>query len=392
MKILYLTPRLPYPIDKGDKLRAFYQIKYLSKNHDIFLLSLDETLTDKLNDNPVKNFCKKIIVFPLTRYKIFFNLFRKIFSSVPFQTAFYYNPRIKKEILKAINDIRPDIIFCQLIRAAEYVIEIKNIPKIIDYVDIISKGLERRASKSNLLMKFLIKIEFNRVRNYEKKVFKEFDNSIIISGEDRNFLPFEEKENVKIVPNGIDLEYFYPMESEKEYDLFFSGNLNYPPNVDASIYIVKNILPLLLKRKPDIKILIAGASPNKKILSLVSRNVIVKGWVDDIREFYKKAKIFIAPMQLGTGLQNKLLQAMAMKIPCVTSELTMKGLAEGAEKVLLVAKKPLDYSELVIKLLEDDNYRNSIAQRGYEFVQINYRWEKIIENLEEIIQTTINKK
>jgi len=392
MKILYLTPRLPYPIDKGDKLRAFYQIKYLSKNHDIFLLSLDETLTDKLNDNPVKNFCKKIIVFPLTRYKIFFNLFRKIFSSVPFQTAFYYNPRIKKEILKAINDIRPDIIFCQLIRAAEYVIEIKNIPKIIDYVDIISKGLERRASKSNLLMKFLIKIEFNRVRNYEKKVFKEFDNSIIISREDRNFLPFEEKENVKIVPNGIDLEYFYPMESEKEYDLFFSGNLNYPPNVDASIYIVKNILPLLLKRKPDIKILIAGASPNKKILSLVSRNVIVKGWVDDIREFYKKAKIFIAPMQLGTGLQNKLLQAMAMKIPCVTSELTMKGLAEGAEKVLLVAKKPLDYSELVIKLLEDDNYRNSIAQRGYEFVQINYRWEKIIENLEEIIQTTINKK
>jgi len=392
MKILYLTPRLPYPIDKGDKLRAFYQIKYLSKYHDIFLLSLDETLTDKLNDNPVKNFCKKIIVFPLTRYKIFFNLFRKIFSSVPFQTAFYYNPRIKKEILKAINDIRPDIIFCQLIRAAEYVIEIKNIPKIIDYVDIISKGLERRASKSNLLMKFLIKIEFNRVRNYEKKVFKEFDNSIIISREDRNFLPFEEKENVKIVPNGIDLEYFYPMESEKEYDLFFSGNLNYPPNVDASIYIVKNILPLLLKRKPDIKILIAGASPNKKILSLVSRNVIVKGWVDDIREFYKKAKIFIAPMQLGTGLQNKLLQAMAMKIPCVTSELTMKGLAEGAEKVLLVAKKPLDYSELVIKLLEDDNYRNSIAQRGYEFVQINYRWEKIIENLEEIIQTTINKK
>jgi len=391
MKIFYLTPRFPYPIDKGDKLRAFYQIKYLSKNHDIFLFSLDENLTNTVDGNPIKNFCKNIKVLPLPPYKIFFNLLKKVFSSIPFQTAFYYNSRIKKEIVKAIDDFNPDVIFCQLIRAAEFVIDIKNIPKIIDYVDIISKGLERRASKSNFLMKSLIKIEFNRVRNYEKKVFKQFDNSMIISKEDRNFLPIEEKENVKVVPNGIDLEYFYPMESEKEYDLFFSGNLNYPPNVDASIFIVKNILPLLLKKKPDIKILIAGASPNKKILSLVSKNVIVKGWIDDIREYYKKAKIFIAPMQLGTGLQNKLLQAMAMKIPCVTSELTMKGLAEGAENVLLVAKSPLDYSELIIKLLEDDDYRNSVAQKGYEFVQMNYKWENIIEKLEEIILTTVNK-
>ncbi len=389
MKIFYLTTRVPYPIDKGDKLRAFYQIKYLSNKHDIYLFSLDEKMDFNPSTNPLIGYCKKVFVSKLPKYLIVFNIIKKFFSSLPFQTAFYFNKRIKKEVFNIIDDVKPDLIYCQLIRAAEYVVDVNDVPKIIDYVDIISKGLERRICKSNLLMKLILKIELQRVKKYEEKVFKNFNSHIIISEEDRRNLPFEDRKYVNIVANGIDLNYYHPSESTKEYDLFFSGNLDYPPNIDAAIYIVKKILPLLKKKKYDIKILISGASPNKKVLSLASKNVIIKGWIDDIREYYNKAKVFIAPMQLGTGLQNKLLQAMAMKVPCVTSELTVKGFIDGAQEVMLVAKNPEEYSDCILKLLEDEYYRNQIAQKGYEFVLKYYKWENIMINLETILHNTV---
>lgn len=391
MKIFFLTPRIPYPIDKGDKLRAFYQIKYLSKNHEIFLFSFDEQRKYKPNQNPLLNYCKGIVVKPLSKIKIVINLLRKLFSPVPFQTAYYYDPKIKKEIEECIKNFKPDILICQLIRTAEYVKNIKNIPKVIDYIDAISKGLERRIFSSNFFMKIILMIEFNRVKQYEKKLYEEFDNSLIISYQDRDSLFFEGKEKIKVIPNGIDLNYFYPIEYPKEYDLFFSGNLNYPPNIDASEFIVKKILPLLLNSKPDIKVLIAGASPSKKILSLDSKNVDVKGWIEDIRDYYKRAKVFVAPMQLGTGLQNKLLQAMAMKVPCVVSELAANALKNNAKDAVLVAKTPEEYSEKILLLLNDEKFRLNLAQKGYEFVMRYYDWNNIINELELFIYETKNK-
>ncbi|AFN73543.1 glycosyl transferase group 1 [Melioribacter roseus P3M-2] len=385
MKIFFLTARVPYPIDKGDKLRAFYQIKHLSEKHDVFLFAIDEDINFNPQDNPLMRLCAGIEVVPLPKQKIALNLISKLFSKLPFQVAFYYNQRIKKRINKAIKSFKPDVIFCQLIRPAEYLSEITNIPKIIDYVDIISKGIERRISKSNLFFKWLLNIEYKRVIEYEKSVFENFNKHIIISYEDRNYLPFEGREKVKVIPNGIDLNFFTHIEAEKTYDLFFSGNLSYPPNIDASFFIAKKILPKLLAQKNDVKVLIAGASPSRKVLSLSSDYITIKGWTDDVRDYYKSAKLFIAPMQIGTGLQNKILQALAMKIPCVASELTIKGLADGADEVIMVAKTPEDYVELIVKLLNDDKLCKDIAEKGYEYVKAYYDWENIANQFNEIL-------
>jgi glycosyltransferase involved in cell wall biosynthesis len=279
-----------------------------------------------------------------------------------------------------------------LIRAAEYVRDIKSIPKIIDYVDVISKGLERRIKRTNIFWKLVLTIEHKRALKYEKIVFDDFDERIIITQEDRSLLRFEGKEKVKIIPNGIDTDFYQQIPFEKKYDLFFSGNLRYPPNVDASLFIVDEILPLLKSKIPNIKVLIAGAAPNSKILSLQSDTVDINGWVDDVRDYYKQAKIFLAPMQIGTGLQNKLLQAMAMKIPCLTSELTRKGIVSSGENVMLVADTPNEYANLIIKLLNDQVYANEIAELGFNFVKANFDWKQITEDLEQIFISTINKK
>ncbi|NJD23521.1 MAG: glycosyltransferase [Melioribacter sp.] len=391
MKIFFLTPRVPYPIDKGDKLRAYYQIKFLSKRHEIYLFSLDENSCYKAEKDPLRDICKKVKVVKLSKLKIFLNLLVGLFRDIPLQTAYYYSSDIKKEIKKEIEQFKPDLIYCQLIRSAEYVRNIQSIPKIIDYVDVISKGLERRIRRTNIFWKLILTIEHKRALKYEKIVFDDFDERIIITTEDQDQLKFEEKGKVKIIPNGIDSDYYKPIPFERKYDLFFSGNLRYPPNVDASIFIVEEILPLLKLKVPNIKVLIAGAAPNSKILSLQSKTVVIKGWVEDIREYYKQAKIFLAPMQIGTGLQNKLLQAMTMKIPCVTSELTKKGIVSSGENIMLVANTPQEYVDQILKLLSDQKYADEIAELGFKYAKTHFDWEQITQKLEQIFISTIKK-
>lgn len=392
MKIFYLTPRVPFPIDKGDKLRAYHQIKHLSEMHEIFLYAIDENAIHNAKDSPLQDFCKGMKIFQLSRIKILRNLVNGVFKSVPFQTSYYYSKEIADDIKIEIKKFQPDVILCQLIRAAKFVEDINDIPKVIDYVDVISKGLERRINKSNLLMKFLLKWEYKRAVKYEKRVAEIFDAQIIITDEDKSLLQFKDKNKVNIIPNGIDFEFFQPVEHPKEYDLFFSGNLSYPPNIDAAEFLVKEIMPIVWKTNPNAKVLIAGASPKKRVLSLASNNIHVNGWTDDIRDYYKTARIFIAPLQIGTGLQNKLLQAMAMKMPCVVSELTQKGVSQEKCDFMLVANEPEEYAEHVNTLLNNSKAEKEISEKGFNYVKHNYEWKKIILDLEKILLNCISKK
>ena len=382
MKILYLTSRIPYPIDKGDKLRAYHQIKHLSENHEISLFSLNEESNNQLNYSELEKYCSKIFVEKLGKFEIIKNIFFHLFSKLPFQVSYFYSKRIQKKINKIIDIEKPDLIFCQLIRMAEYVINQKKYSRLIDYVDILSKGLERRAEIANLFLKPVLIWEYNKVKNYEKNCFEKFNEHIIITKQDRDLLAFKEKEKVHIIPNGIDTDYFKPLNNTKKYDILFTGNLSYPPNIEAALYLVKKILPKLLEVQPEIKILIAGASPSKKVLSLSSTNVAIKSWADDIRDYYSVTKIYVAPLQIGTGLQNKLLEAMAMGLPCITSPLSQQGINAPVGEVLLTADSPEKYFKLIYKLLYEQEFSQSLSINAIKFVSENFDWVKIVETLE----------
>jgi glycosyltransferase involved in cell wall biosynthesis len=161
--------------------------------------------------------------------------------------------------------------------------------------------------------------------------------------------------------------------------------MGYPPNINAAEFLVNRILPIVTKRKPDTRLLIAGANPNMRILVLRSPQVEVTGWVPDMRECYAGARIFIAPMQLGTGLQNKLLEAMAMKVPCITSPLANQALQAKPGEEILVAETPADYAEAVLSLLNDPAFAQRIGENGNRFVMRNYNWEKETLKIESLI-------
>jgi sugar transferase (PEP-CTERM/EpsH1 system associated) len=384
MKIFVLLSRFPYPLEKGDKLRAYHQIKQLSRNHDIHLCALNDITIRNDYLKALDPYCKSIHVLNLSKITIAWNILMAFFSGKPLQVGYFYNLHIQRNIDKLIDEIQPDHIYCQLLRVAEYVRK-KKIPKTLDYQDVFSKGVDRRKEISPFYWKPLLKLEYRRLCRYEKKLFDDFDNKTIISFPDRDFIPHPERNEIVVVTNGVDTDYFKPVETEKKYHLIFTGNMGYPPNVNAAVFLVKEILPLIHKILPEVRIILAGASPHTQVMELKSEKTEVTGWVEDIRPYYASARIFIAPMQIGTGLQNKLLEAMAMKIPCITSPLANYALGAKNGEEIMVGQTAPELAGLVIDLLNDRQRACQLAENGYHFVHRNFNWESATNKLEELI-------
>jgi len=382
--------RFPFPLDKGDKLRAFNFIRELSKYYEIDLLSIVDEKVDDLSKEIVKKYVKKIYEIKFSRLKIIKNLFLNLFNGKPFQNAFVYDKSIKKQVENIIENGGYDYAICLMIRPADYLKGIR-IRKMLDYQDALSIGFERRSKKSNFWGRFFYQTEANRLRKYEQKIFDEYDDKIIITAEDRQYINRDDKEKIVVVPNGIDLAFFLPKNNvEKKIDLLFVGNMQYEPNVLCVKYIVQKILPIIQKSKSDVTLMIAGADPKNEVLELQRENVIITGRLNDIREAYSQGKVFLAPMQTGTGLQNKLLEAMAMRLPVVSSELCNKAINAKENIEILIGRKPEEYAQHCINLLNNSLLRDTISENALNFVKTNYSWGKNVSILKDLIDKFAN--
>lgn len=385
MKLGILLSRVPYPLEKGDKLRAYHQIKELSKNHEIYLCSIAVGKIKASDLEKIKPYCKEIKLIRLNRFSIFFNLLHGLlFTKLPLQVAYFFKKAAKNKVQNFFLGNQVDHIFCQLIRVSEYVKEIKEIPKTLDYMDALSCGMERRVSKAKFYKRPFIKLEALRLKRYEHFIFPSFDHKTIISEQDRELIIHANNHDITIIRNGVDRAFFKPIKVEKKYDLLFTGNMSYPPNIDGVSYLVEEVLPQVQLERPTIKLAIVGANPSQRVQRLASSNVEVTGWVDDIRLYYASSRLFIAPMLIGTGLQNKLLEAMAMKIPCITTPLANNALKAIQNESILIADSKESFKEQIMMLLENDKKAEEISQNGYEFISNNYDWESCSKHLEEL--------
>jgi sugar transferase (PEP-CTERM/EpsH1 system associated) len=387
MKLLVLLSRVPYPLEKGDKLRAFNQLKELSKKHQVILFALNDSVLDKDAENELKKYCRGISIIRFSRFTIFFNLLRSFFNGQPFQVGYFYFGKAQKKVDELIAKHQPDHIYCQLIRTTEYVKKYPHIPKTLDYMDVFSKGMERRKSTEPFYMKPFLVMEHRRLVRYEKKIFSYFNNRTIISEQDRSFIPHPDRQKIVVVPNGVDTSFFRPLQQPKKYELLFNGNMNYPPNIESVEYLVEKVMPYVWSKMPGVRLLISGASPSDEVLALASDRVVVSGWVNDIRENFAKSKILVAPMQISIGLQNKLLEAMAMQLPCVTSSLANNALGAKPGEQILVADTPEQYARHIIDLLQNEAKAKTIAMNGYQFVTSRFNWQQTTAILERLISS-----
>lgn len=384
MRILVLLSRVPYPLEKGDKLRAFNQIKYLSKNNEIHLCALTDTQVHADAIKVLEPYTKSIHILKLPKFKRYCNTLAALFKDLPFQVAYFYSKSNQKAINKIVTEINPERIFCQLLRVSEYVKDF-NINKTLDYQDVFSKGIERRFQTAPFYFKPLLLTEYKRLLKYEEKIFEYFNHKTIISKPDRDLIPHPYKEQIYIVPNGVDQGYFQPQEIKKEYDVVFTGNMGYPPNINSVEFLAGKIFPLVLQKIPNAKLMIAGANPSSRVLAFKSENITVTGWVDDIRSCYAKSKIFVAPMRIGTGLQNKLLEAMSMNVPCITSDLANNALGAKPGIEILIGNSPEEYATQIINILQHPEIADKIVYNAGNFIKEKYNWDSVNKRLEEII-------
>lgn len=385
MRLFVLLSRFPYPLEKGDKLRAFHQLRILSKHHEVFLCALHENDLEESWIKEVKQYCTELKTIRISKFNQLVNLGFSVFGKEPFQVAYFYQKPAQKHVLACIEQWKPDAIYCQLLRTAKYVENENLIPKIIDFQDAFSKGIERRLETDSWYWKPVLNSELKRLNRYEEHVFKTFDHCTIISEQDRNQLPFKQRNEVTIVRNGVELDDFSPSSETKSVDVLFAGNMGYPPNVEGAVFLENEVMPLVRKYIPEAKLMLAGARPDYKVKELANELTEVTGWVDDIRDCYAKARVFVAPMMIGTGLQNKLLEAMAMRIPCVTSTLANNALHAKPNEEILIAQTAQEYADHILNLLNNPNRAAEIAASGHNLVTEDFSWEGATKPLLDIL-------
>ncbi len=383
---MMILPRVPSPLDKGDKLRAYHMLRQMSERHELYLYCLSETHVPFDIREHLLQFSKEFFVFHSGRLKSAISACSCLFNDIPFQAGYFYHQLFSTELKIAAERIKPDVIFFQLIRTALYAPEIEHPNKVIDYMDAFSAGYERMSNKSVFPETFFYHIEAVRLKKFERKVFGYFKKHLIISEKDRQQLGGGMLNEMAVIANGVDTAYFQPVDSTCRYDLHFHGNMNYLPNVNCAEYLAKEVLPELKKRGISATLLISGAAPHKRVRKLADNDkIVITGWLDDVRTAYSASRIFIAPLQLGTGMQNKVMEAMAMGMPCILSGLAANALGLKHRQHALVGESVNEYCNYVAELLSNEHLRFSLGQNARNYAEENFVWHESIEKMEACI-------
>ncbi len=383
-KILVLTSRLPYPVIGGDKLRIYNICKKLKKEgYELELFSFIESDYEKKNIVSEDLF-SEIVTVLLPKWKSILSTAFGFFLGGPLQVSYYRSKKMKKLVQNALLKNKYDGVLVHLVRMAPYVKNASKINKVLEMTDAISLNYSRSRKRGAFsFMSLIYRIEEKRVLNYEIECIKKFNAIVLVSNVDRDFLKekigSEDQNKLSVFCNGVTDELL--SFNQEDYDankIIFIGNLRSFQNQNAILYFIKDIYPLIKKEIPDVKLIVIGAEPPNSISVFNGVNGIeVTGKVNDIKVYAKDAALSVAPILIGAGIQNKILESMVMGIPVVTTSIGMEGI-EGTKsnEHLLVADNTVDFADGVLGILRDKSKRNFISSNGKKLIRDYYAFDK----------------
>lgn len=394
MKILFITSRIPFPPFRGDKVRTFRLLKELHKHgNEVTLISFITSNEERKYEIDLQQYCQKIILIKLSTVQSIVNCLFGIFSSLPFQILYFHSQTMKKKIDSLLEKEKYDLVHVHLIRMIEYVKDHQESIRVIDLTDAGSLYIERfiQYEKSSV-KKILLSVELHRLRQYEKNI-RYFQNNLVCSDKDKNVLLHgAPSAKIEVIHNGIDLEEIKDLTvmRPKSKRIIFTGNLTYFPNIDAIQYFVKEIFPKILAEVPEAIFYIVGQKPPVVIQKLITKNIVVTGFVDDILQEYQKSSVAVAPIRFGAGSQFKILEALAIGIPVVTTSITAEGINSINNNEVLVADNPDDFAAAVIGLFSDRGLRDKLIMNGKKMIREKYSMEVIGRQLNDLYVNMVN--
>ena len=391
MKILVALSRFPWPTNKGDKLRAWHQLIGMSNKNEVHVFCLTDEVVKPQDLEKAKAVFASVHVFNLSKIDVLTRLSLATFRKIPFQVAYFSDRKAIAEFNSLVQQINPDIVYCQLARMAEFCRDIENCKKVIDYQDAFSIGLERRIANEPWWKKYVVSMESKRLKNYESQILEDFEQRTMISEQDAKLIAHHLNTSLQIIPNGVDTDFYKPEPRARVIDLLFTGNMQYEPNVNCVIYVVDKVIPLLTKEFPHIQFVAAGMNPAKELQQIKSRHLQLTGWVDDLRSYYQVSRIFIAPMQIGIGMQNKILEAMSMGLPVITTTLANNAIGAIHGKEIWIANTPEKVAEAISYLLNNTELAINIGHNARKLMVEQFSWDKQNAKLIRLMEVCVSE-
>jgi sugar transferase (PEP-CTERM/EpsH1 system associated) len=389
MRILCLTSRLPYPPDRGDRLRALNFIKQLSHEHDLSLVSFVANESEYEHQQALLAYCREVRVLLMHRYRSALSVLLNMWRRDPLQTLYYRSGAMRRLVDQVLAENQFDAVYVHLFRMVPYVTAYPNLYRIVDLTDVISQEVVRSLPYRGLAWRLLYSLERPRIERYERYVAETFEETWLISNADRQVLAADcPAANIRVVTNGVDLERFYPTGDLAEPNsLIFVGHLGVFHNVDAAVHLVRDVLPRIRREIPGCTLTLAGAEPSAQVARLSDvPGVRVTGFVPDLNEHLNRAAVFVAPLRFAAGVQNKVLEAMAAGRPVVTTSVVNAGLGAQPGEEVLVADDVAATAAHVVALLRDAELRARIGEAGCRFVRRTYDWGHVVKRMNEIEQ------
>ncbi len=391
MKILFLSHRVPYPPNKGDKLRAYYIIDHLVKQgHHVDLLSFMDYAHEESDARELEQYCSSVAVVLRSPWRSLLRTAYYLGKNLPITLGHFYSSRFRRLVNKKLQLEKYDLIIVFSSSMAQYVAEYKGCPKILDLVDADSDKWLQYAKYAPWWKAVVYKLEGRRLRNYEQAIAEYFDVCTVVTQQEKDLIAdIIPARKLRVVTNGFNLSPIKkpPPAKAPAPTLLFIGGMFYFAYIDGILRFYEESLPLIKQRFPNIKLYIVGANPAKSIRNIgKSKHVEVTGHVPEVEPYLEKTWVYIVPLRMAPGIQNKIIEAMAAQLPVVATPAAINGIPARHGKEVFVAGDSQKFAEAVIELLNNEKMRKQMGSAGRRFVEKHYNWSRNLSALDEIIK------
>jgi len=391
MKVLYLVHRLPYPPNKGDKVRSYHLLKHLAARHEVHLGTFIDDPDDEQHLPRVQALCKSLHAARLNPRSAKLLSLRGLLSGEALSLPYYRDASLQAWVDETAARVGFDAIVVFSGVMAQYTQGLEGVKTLVDFVDVDSAKWRDYAPEHAWPMSWLYRREFAKLLGFEQRVADAAACSFFVT--DNEVALFRElspgrNPRLAALGNGVDADFFAPDAGRAspfkndELPLVFTGAMDYWPNVDAVTWFARDILPALRERFPALRFHIVGRAPTPAVQALAGDAVNVTGTVPDVRPYLQHAAAVVAPLRLARGIQNKVLEAMAMARPVVAASTCVRAITAAAQPGLQSADTEADYVERVAALLLGAGAAAAAGRAGRDFVLAHYSWDAHLAGLD----------
>lgn len=397
MRILFLTPQLPYPPQKGTALRNWGLIQGLGERHDLSLLSFREP-GKRVIEEPLASACERIVTVPQPERSRRQRLWEMLTASQPDMALRLASSTYEQTLRDWLAGSTFDVVQIEGIELAPYLDVIRSAAHdaLVVFDDHNCEYLlQQRAFLTDLYSPARWPaaaysfVQWQRLRRYEADICRGADRVLAVSDADANALRRLVPDlDVKVIPNGIDTQAYglgTTRTDQTGNTMIFTGTMDFRPNVDAVLWFAEHVLPLIHAEVPDARFVVVGQRPHRRLAPLGRKPAItLTGWVQDVRPYFSEGTVYVAPLRMGGGTRLKLLEAMALGTPIVATSLGAEGYPVQSGDQLILADSPTAFAEGVISLLRDEGLRADLRRSARSFVEERYDWSAIVPGVEDV--------